>query len=239
MHRTICSICCCAFLIIHFSAKSQESIIDYPVVSIRVNPFSFLESDAGVQVGIGYRWKKRWGATFDPMYIFYTPVRNWQINGPPPEKDLLRGIKIRSDIRYYFNDLYFGSGFRLLNPFIGPELHFKNVVSKKWDDFGINCIGQQCDYYMTTRYREIKKEIGIALKAGFTRPLSTRLSLEAYGGVGIRSIKVEERDIPLGGSFIILPVHDEIFGTPDGKPTTYIPMGFKLVYSFIYNKTGH
>jgi hypothetical protein len=228
MSRTLYSIICCAFFIIHSVVLAQENRIRFPVFSIRANPFSFVESDAGIQIGVGYRWKRHWGTTLDPTYIFYTPVRNLITN----ERDQRRGLKIRSDIRYYFNDFYFGRGFRLLNPFLGPELHYKYVSSKKLTDFGINCVGQQCDYYMTTNYREIKNEIGMAVKAGFNRPLSTRLGLEVYGGVGVRILHVDEIDIPLGGSFVILPVHDEMFGTQDGTATVYAPIGLKLVYSF-------
>jgi hypothetical protein len=228
MSRALFAIFFCAFFLIISSVMAQEDGIHFPVFSIRANPFSFVESDAGIQVGMGYRWKKRWGVTLDPTYIFYTPVRNFNTN----ERDQRRGLKIRSDIRYYFNDFYFGRGFRLLSPFLGPELHYKYVSSKKLTDFGINCVGQQCDYYMTTNYREIKNEMGVALKTGFNRHLSTRLDLEVYGGIGVRVIHVYELDIPLGGSFIVLPVHDEMFGTQDGTATIYAPIGFKLVYSF-------
>jgi hypothetical protein len=223
MSRTVYSILISAFLMIHSLGKAQEKAIVFPVVSIRANPFSFIETDAGIQVGIGYRWKKRWGATMDPTYIFYTPVRNFETN----DRDARSGIKIRSDVRYYF-----GRGFRSRSSFIGPELHYKYVSSKKWTDFGINCVGQQCDYYMTTTYREIRNEIGVALKAGFTRPIGTRLALEGYGGLGIKFVHIEEKDVPLGASFVIIPIHDDVFGIPDGKPRPYTPIGVKLVYSF-------
>ena len=228
MTRTVYPVLCCAFLIIHFSGKTQENVRQFPVFSIRANPFSFLESDAGIQIGVGYRWSKRWAATLDPSYIFYTPVRNMLTN----ERDQLRGLKIRSDIRYHFNNFYFGSGFQLLNPFLGPELHYKFVSTTKSADFGINCVGQQCDYYMIENYHEVKNEIGVALKAGFNRPISTRLSLEVYGGVGVRFIHIKEKDIPIGGSFVVLPVHDGVIGASDGEPTPYAPIGLKLVYSF-------
>ena len=234
MRRTVFSVLWCAFLIFPFGGKAQESEIHFPVFSIRANPFSFLETDAGIQVGIGYRWTNRWGITFDPTYIFYTPVTNFDTH----DRDQPRGLKIRSDLRYYFNNFYFGRGFRLLNPFIGPELHYKYVSSKKNTDFGVNCVGQQCDYYMNATYREIKNEIGAALKGGFARPLTTHLALEVYGGIGIRFMHVREIDIPIGGSFVILPIHDDVFGIPDGKPTPYVPMGLKLVYSFIKNQPG-
>ena len=216
-----------AFLLVHSSVKAQDNAVHFPVFSIRANPFSFVETDAGIQIGVGYHRTKRWAATFDPMYIFYTPVRNLFTN----ERDRLSGLKIRSDVRYYFNDLYFGNGFRLLRPFLGPEIHFKNVTTHKSTNFGVNCVNQQCDYYMTTDYREIKSEMGVAVKAGFNRPLSTRLALEVYGGLGVRFIHIKEKDIPLGGSFLVLPVHDGVIGARDGEPTPYAPIGLKLVYS--------
>jgi Protein of unknown function (DUF3575) len=166
-------------------------------IFLRTNPSSILEYDAGLMLGVRYQWSKSFSVTVDPTFIFFSPWVNPNTNN---EKKFIRGIKARIDVRYHFT----GSNKRNKSYFIAPELHLKTVTIKSMQEFGINCLQGNCDYYQLARYKEIRNEIGMALKIGFNTPLgigdNERFSLEMYGGVGVKFIYLKQKDIPAGGS---------------------------------------
>ena len=195
-----------------------------PAFTLRFNPLSFMERDGNVMLGLGYQWHPRWAATFDPGYIFYRPYILGENNRPSS----LSGIKIRSDIRFFFDKSRSG-GF---NTFIAPEFHYKYAATKKWDDFGINCLGGQCDYYQKAQYKEVKKETGGSLKLGTVLPLwSSRWSAEIYGGIGFKFKKFRYTDLPLGGTFVNEPDQDNVFNNADeNKALPMVPAGVKIIF---------
>ena len=212
-----------------FSSVSQEKKEFHPVITIRTNPFSFLETDAGATLGIGYQFHPRWSVGIDPMLIFYSPYKI--NNGYPDEKEPINGYKIRGEIKYYFWDYIYGSrrGFRG-SGFIGLELHYKKTTARKWDSFGMNCINGQCDFYKRAQYTEEKTEEGIAVKAGMIRRLwSPRWAIELYTGVGFKTKHTRQTNLPSGGSFRedrteSFPIFRENGAYP------ILPTGIKLVY---------
>src|SRR6186997_2568643 len=71
MIRTTCTI---SFLLIFYNCFSQfekDNFYSGKAITLRTNPFSFFQSDAGIMIGVNYRWHQRWSATFDPKFIFY------------------------------------------------------------------------------------------------------------------------------------------------------------------------
>ena len=204
-----------------FAQKSNEKFS--PVITLRTNLFSFAESDAGIMLGIGYQWSRRFSATLDPTFIFFNPYQSIDDNGQP------FGIKIRTDIRLYFDKFILG----LQRIFIAPELHFKHITTKKWATFGINCIGQSCSYYMYDIYKEVKNEIGAALKMGIITQLDKkkRWILEFYGGLGFKVNYFKDKDVPLGGLFMPEPSHTDIFfGFPENVAVPIFPGSIKISY---------
>jgi hypothetical protein len=196
-------------------------------LTLRTNPFSILEVDGGVMLGIRYQWSRQFAAVLDPTFIFFDPYHNTNSNdnGRPI------GIKIRSDVRYYF-DKYTSGRNRF---FIAPELHYKYVTEKRWANFGINCIGQQCNYYMNAMYREIKNEKGASLKMGAEVYLDKKnlWSFEVYGGLGFKINHFKQKDIPLGAMFISLPNHDNVFGFREGVAIPILPGSIKVSYRIL------
>ncbi len=219
------------FFSITVSAQNitQKDNDSYPAFSLHTSLTSWLDYDAGIMLGINYRWSQKFSASFEPTWIFYNGlVTN------PDEKISPSGIKIRSDLRYHFPQKTKKS----LDTFIGPELHYKNTQTEKEDRFGINCQNGQCAYFQDAVYTEIKNEIGALIKAGLTAPLTfvnknNRLCLELYAGFGIKQLKFRETDLPTGGSFINPPDRRLLrFDNTTDRNTYSLPMlpgGLKLI----------
>lgn len=209
------------FLPSKFSFSQEKDLPDERCVYIRTNPLSFLEIDAGVMMGVRYQWNKKFSATLDPTFIFFSPYYQ-----PDSYNSRPLGIKIRADIRYHFKS---SSNDR---PFIAPEFHYKYRTIDRTATFGFNCINQNCAYYMEDTYREIKTEVGGSVKMGVDAPLDRheRLSLELYGGLGLKFFKYVEESIPPGGSFISEPSHQDFFRISEGKPTPLISGFLKISY---------
>lgn len=201
-------------LIIAIDTTGQEQkkdIRDEIQFSLRTNPLSFIEADANFMLGLGIQWSPRLATTIEPAYIFgrlYGTSSNdeTQTGGAPAS-----GIKFRTDLRYYFSDFPHGRRSAL---FIGPEFHYKNVTTRIEDEFGINCIGNNCAYRQRAEYKEIKEELGGFLKMGLHAPLIDRLAIEFFWGLGFKWKWRRESDIPVGGSFTV---------PPDARGNTFIP----------------
>jgi Protein of unknown function (DUF3575) len=192
-------------------------------ITLRLNPLSFLETDGNIMLGAGYQLHRRWAITIDPGYIFFRPYDN-----PENRSSDVSGIKIRSDIRFFF--IKSRSGRYIF--FAGPEFHYKYVSAKKWGDFGINCLGGMCDYYQKGEYKEVKKETGASVKMGTLIPIfNNRWKLELYSGLGFKFKRFKETNLPVGGSFINQPDHD-IFFINNDEDAAYlmIPAGIKIIY---------
>jgi hypothetical protein len=197
-------------------------------IFLRTNPTSVLEYDAGLMLGIRYQWSKRFSVTVDPMLIFFSPWRERTINN---EKNSVLGFKTRIDLRYHIT-AFENKGFGF---FIGPELHLKTRALRTVGEFGINCIQGNCSYYQLARYKEIRNEIGAALKLGFNAPLGTggnqRFALEMYGGLGVKFIYLKQKDIPAGGSLPEVDRRDVIFRSDrEGVAYPNLPAGIKISY---------
>lgn len=221
-------------LLVPFTSSAQKvsKIVNnaYKELSLRTSLTSFFDYDAGIMLGVNYRWAKHFSASLEPTFIFY--------NGFKTDGDVTiypTGIKIRSDIRYNFGK----KRVRSLEGFLAPEFHYKYTSTKKEDLFGINCLNGQCAYFQQGIYKELKNEVGVLFKMGIIAPLTfiskdDRLFLEIHGGVGAKQLKFKETDLPTGGSFVNLPNRSLLgFGTTTDR-TTYsrpmLPVGLKLIF---------
>ena len=223
MRRILALVSLLFFLSSTFSFSQQKELPDERSIYIRTNPLSFLEIDAGVMVGVRYQWNKNFSATLDPTFIFFSPYYGADDYNSQP-----LGIKIRADVRYHFNKLSSNRS----RVFIAPEFHYKYRTIDRTTTFGINCVNQNCAYYMEDTYREIKTEVGGSIKMGVDVPVDKRerLSLELYGGLGLKIFKYNEESIPPGGSFISEPSHQDFFGTPEGVATPLLLGFLKISY---------
>jgi hypothetical protein len=215
-------------ILIHTGAIAQggkSNRSERPVITLRTNPFSILETDANVMLGIGVQWHPRWAATFEPAYVF---TRLYDTEQESNITDGASGYKIRTDIRYYFNDYEFGKRGVF---FVSPGFHYKYTVTNKWDDFGINCTNGQCDFNQRARYKEIKNETGAYLNFGVSlRGFGKRMGIELFGGLGAKFKDIREGGLPLGGSFINPPSSNDITFVPREGWVAMLPAGVKIAF---------
>ena len=219
MSRTICTI---FFLLIFYNCFSQfetDNFYSGKAITLRTNPFSFFQSDAGIMIGVNYRWHQRWSATLDPKFIFYA------VQSPDNSMDHRKplGVRVKTDIRYHIK-----------NVFIAPELVLGYTRSYTTAEFGVNCVGGNCAYYTIQEYTEIKKEIGGAIKIGMTGPIrknNENWKLELYTGMGVSFFDFQEKGIPPGGSFVRPPTHGDGLGNlSEDEPNIMIPFGLIITY---------
>jgi hypothetical protein len=207
--------------------------IPFPKLTLLTSFNSWLDYDAGLMLGVNYRWARQVSTTIEPTWIFYNGLVT-----DPDQYIKPTGIKVRADVRYHFKK------FRAASPdfFIGPEFHYKNVTTKKEDQFGINCVNGQCAYFQDAVYKERKQELGGFVKMGmatrFPFVKNDKWLLEFYLGLGAKTLRFKETDLPVGGSFVSLPNHDFLFFGP-GEDRTYsvramFPAGLKLCYVIRY-----
>ncbi len=217
------------FFAVSTNVIAQKEAADFSKgIFLRTNPSSVLEYDAGLMLGIRYQWNKNFSVTLDPTFIFFSP---WISPNTNNEKSAIRGIKARVDVRYHFGN----SNKKNTSYFIAPEVHLKTMTRKSLQEFGINCIQGNCDYFQLARYKEIRNETGLALKLGFNTPLGSgenqRFALEIYGGVGVKFIYLKQKDIPLGGSIENRSFQNSILRWDrEGVAYPNLPGGIKLSY---------
>lgn len=201
----------------------------YKEFSLRTSLTSYLDYDAGIMLGINYRWNEKFSASFEPTWIFYNAFYTNSFDRIFPS-----GIKIRADLRYHFEKK------RSKSPefFIAPEFHYKYTKTELEDFFGINCQNGQCAYYQNAVYTDIKHEIGGIFKIGMITnwPFvkSKRWYFELYSGFGAKQLKFKEIDLPVGGSFVNPPNRNFLsIGNQNLRNTTtriMFPAGLKLIF---------
>jgi hypothetical protein len=195
--------------------------------NLRTSLTSYFDYDAGIMLGVGYRWSNRFSAAIEPTWILFNAS-----NVNQDEIIIPKGIKLRADIKYHFSKRRRKADF-----FIAPEFHYKNVKTEKEATFGINCQNGQCAFFQDALYTEGKKETGGLLKLGLLTPFpfvkNDNLLLEIYGGfLGVKIQKFTESDLPIGGSFFTPPERSIIFPTNERNIATLpiIPFGLKVVF---------
>lgn len=204
--------------------NKQSNEGSYPGFSLHTSLTSYLDYNAGIMLGAGYRWSKHFSASLEPTWIFYSFYADGN------SKIIPSGIKIRADLKYYFNKR------KPRHPdfYIAPEFHYKYTKTKKEDQFGINCQNGQCVFFQNAVYTDIKNEIGGLVKTGIILPLlfikNHRWLIDMYVGIGGKQLNYKETDLPLGGSFVNLPTRT-IFGNYDDHyALPMVPAGFKLIF---------
>ena len=214
------------------SAQKNKQVYQdkLPALNLRTSLSSWAEFDAGLMLGINYRWHKNFSATFEPTWIFFSPFTDEGRKLSPS------GIKIRSDLRYHF------ARKRKKNPetFLAPEFHYKHTKTRREDLFGINCQNGQCAYFQEAVYSQLKNEVGALLKAGIIFPMGfiskkERLFLELYFGLGVKGMKFTQTGIPEGGSFVRPPRRSPLAlrnsWVSDRYTLPMMPLGLKLLFS--------
>lgn len=172
----------------------------FPAITLRTNPFSWLENDGNIMLGAGIHFSPRIAISVEPGWVLYTLYDIGDGSNPA------NGIKLRSDVRYFLRE-FVPLGKNKFIPFAALEFHYKNIAISKREDFGINCINGNCDYFQQADYTMQKKEIGGLVKLGAIFPLSKsgRFNGEFFVGLGARHQKFSYKNLPQGGSMVNIP----------------------------------
>lgn len=217
--------------IICHNAVMAQDVKRFPAFSLRTNPLSLLENDANIMLGVGIHFTPRLAVSIEPGWVLYTLYD--VDNGVPSAK----GIKLRTDLRYFLRD-FIPMGENRFIPFTALEFHYKNVTSKKTDDFGINCVNGDCEYYQQGNYNMHKTEVGGLAKFGAVFPLSRsgRFNGEFFMGLGARTQRFTYKNTPLGSTVFFNPVDPSAdfpyipLSEADNPPTLLFASGIKFLY---------
>lgn len=210
------------------TAQQEKS---FPAFTLRTNPLSLLENDANIMLGVGIHFNPRWAMSVEPGWVLYTL---YDIeNGVTAAK----GLKLRTDVRYFFRG-FVPMGENRFIPFVALELHYKNVNNTKAEDFGINCINGDCEYYQRSDYTMHKREIGGLGKFGAVFPLSKsgRFNGEFFMGLGARTQKFRYTNTPLGSTVFFRAVDPSAdfpyipIGDGDNPATLLFASGIKFLF---------
>jgi hypothetical protein len=216
----------CSSTLVKAQNKTITSGYSYPEFNIRTSLTSMLEYDAGIVIGGGMRWSDRFSASLEPAWIFYNSFAS------DGSRDELSGIKLRADLKYYISKRKEGR----TDWFIAPEVHFKKVRAWRTTEFGINCVGNQCAFFQTATYKQIKSEAGGLFKLGMTRAFSRhdqRFQYEIYTGFGVKGRQFRDKDLPPGGSFLNDWRPAGIFFDYYSPVVVTMPAGLKFLFVFI------
>ncbi len=137
--------------------------------------------------------------------------------GDIPDRHSFRS---RTQLRDYLKEW---NSFRI---FVAGEYFVRNSRTYGYSYTGVNC-DNGCDYYKEVRHTTGRVAKAIHFKFGFQSWLSPRVSLDVYGGPGIRTIR--SKSFTPG----ITDYHDdgpwwESSNTDPGEPIPSIAMGFQL-----------
>ena len=221
MKKFILTVSCIIGLLFSVTVSAQKinqsNGESYPGFSLHTSLTSFFDYDAGVNLGVGYRWNKHFSASISPTWIFYSFYSDGGSSIIPS------GVRVRADVKYYFKKR------RPRHPdfYIAPEFHYKYAKTKKEDLFGINCLNGQCDFFQNAVYTDVKNEIGGLVKTGIIFPLrfvkNHRWLLDMYIGLGVKQSNFRETDLPTGGSFVNRPSRGPFGGS--GDDVVFVPFG--------------
>jgi hypothetical protein len=195
--------------------------------SVTVNPYSFLEPDAGFTPGVGYVINKRFAVFTDVGLMFYSNVLfNTQITTYST-----RGIKFKPAIRYYLEKHQTQKDF-----FIELEGLIKLVNYKTADEINLVDNNGNPAFTYIGGYSIKKNVLGISAKIGYREFFgnSKKLGYDVYAGLGIRNKNLTNTGLPSG----VQPEID-LFALDDvaknfhwARGTTIsLPAGIKIFYN--------
>ncbi len=129
-------------------------------------------------------------------------------------------FRSRTQLRYYLKEW---NSFRI---YLAGEYFIRNSRTRSSSYVGVNC-ENGCDYYKDTPYTTGRLAKAIHFKFGFQTWLSHRVSLDVYGGPGLRTIRSKSFTPGITGHYDDGPWW-ESHSTDPGEPIPSVAMGFQL-----------
>jgi hypothetical protein len=169
--------CLCSFLCLagYGQHRMPKPKIMYKKTII-FSPFALVDLDQTILPGGEYRFSQRWSVVADVGYTFssYYITNNKNTSG----------FTVRPAIRRYYgrrNELFWQA-----------QLLYKQVTYLQKDWLDKDCVEGVPTYSQYQEFRFLKKVYGINAMAGEVMPLSNKLYLEVFAGLGMR---LKEHDV--------------------------------------------
>ena len=194
-------------------------------INIRTNILSWLEPNAGGPVlGFEYFITKKFSLGADAGIIFYTPVKNNDINLGNPN-----GYKLKPELRFYLYKKNKEDPTRL---FFALEGLFLKTKTTNYNDLPILDNMGNIVYYYLGGFNEVKKVTGVNTKAGVQIPrfFLPKMMIEFYVGIGVRAKKYSFTNIPNGAVVEQRRASPFLLNTDIDGSYPSLAAGFKLIY---------
>lgn len=192
-------------------------------IFLKTNPFSFLELEAGLNLGIDILGKSRLNFSGDVNFIFYNIAidnDNFLTTAPP------LGFRFKPELRYYI--LENKKDNRRI--YIAIEGLLTKINSKFFSTVNVNNNLGNFIYTQRISYNEIKTVVGASAKIGYRLALkrySEKYFLDFYLGLGARQKFFKQKNIPAGIN-IDLTNRRGVFNRDDIVLPS-LPLGIKFV----------
>lgn len=166
---------------VHASAQINPAEVRHHVI-IKYFPLSMYDIDNTFQAGVEIPvLKSRFGIQQEAGYG-HTDLNFWyRSDGKDPDKQIL---KSRTQLRFYF---YQGARVR---GFVAGEYLFKQVTNYQTQWVGRDCADGGCGYFENKQVKLGRFVHAGHLKAGWQFSFPHRMTMDIFGGFGIRSISV-------------------------------------------------
>lgn len=222
--KSVLVLLCLVFNQITCEAQSNK-------LSVTLNPFSFLEPDAGFTPGLGYVINKRLAVFSDFGYIFYSPLQFGGLNNGGITTTNSSGLKIKPALRYYLEARQTQRDY-----FIEVEGLLKLVNYDASEEIDVVDNNGNFAFTYIGGYKIRKNVAGLNLKFGYREFFgrSRKLGYDIYAGLGFRNKKFKTSGLPQG---VVLP--RDPFSSSDEANSVHwqrgtiasIPLGLKIFYN--------
>jgi hypothetical protein len=138
--------------------------------SVNFSPLTLANTDGQLIAGIEHRSGKGWAYAVDAGYIFSTYYLS--------NVKKVRGFELRPAIRYYHG--------KYKREYGQVQFFYKEVDYQFRDWLGKDVVNGTPSYERLQAFNFRKKVLSVSFMAGETIPLSNRIFLDVYGGIGAR-----------------------------------------------------
>lgn len=195
---------------------------------LKLTPFSMLETDPNIQLGVEYKLNDKWSLQHDLGYGNF----DFGDIGIP-----LQVFKFRTEARLYLNPTDKPTG-----KYIAPYFLYKNTSQYDPQTVGLDCLNGDCAYFKTVDSYTKRNAFALGVKYGKQKIYKSGFVIELYVGAGFRMISAHYTAEALGEvqrepnrniwGALILPHRNSIgfYRYPD------LSLGVKVGWAFFKNK---
>jgi hypothetical protein len=217
------------FFCLYLPAISQSlntaDSLPKPMFIVKWAPLSIIDIDPTMQLGLEYLPGGKWSIQQELGYGRFGYSGIFSPNGRDMlDKEVWRS---RTEARLYLSNYRP----RAARAYLAFEMLYKKVNYNGDERVGRNCENRNCEYEERVEYKLLKDVVGFHFKFGVQVPVSNRVALDLYLGIGGRNATVRTTNKELEAiwkeehqSFIANPSLPGSYGLISGN------LGFKVGY---------